>query len=43
MNEFLIKIFMFIIYVEAVRDLIWEEMWKNIIYVKLTILMMNET
>ncbi len=32
-----------VIYAEAVRDLIWEEMWKNIIYVKLTALMINET
>ncbi len=33
----------FIIYAEAVRDSIWEEMWKNIIYVKLTVLTANET
>ncbi len=32
-----------IIYAEAVRDLIWEEMWKNVIYVKLTALTANET
>ncbi len=31
------------IYAEAVRDSIWEEMWKNIIYVKLTVLTANET
>ena len=31
-----------VIYAEAVRDSIWEEMWKNIIYVKLTVLMTNE-
>ncbi len=31
-----------VIYAEAVRDLIWEEMWKNIIYVKLTVLTANE-
>ncbi len=35
-------ILMFIIYIEAVRDSIWEEMWKNIIYVKLTVLTTNE-
>jgi len=44
-KDFVIKfnIFMFIIYIEAVRDSIWEEMWKNVIYVKLTILTTNET
>ncbi len=31
-----------VIYAEAVRDSIWEEMWKNIIYVKLTALTVNE-
>ena len=36
-------IFMFIIYVKAVKDLIWEKMWKNIIHVKLTVLTINET
>ena len=34
---------MSVIYVEAVRDLIWKEMWKNIIYMKLTVLTANET
>jgi len=37
------NIFMFIIYTEAVRNSIWEEMWKNTIHVKLTVLMTNET
>jgi len=32
-----------VIYTEAVRDSIWEEMWKNVIYVKLTALTANET
>jgi len=32
-----------IIYTEAVRNSIWEEMWKNIIHVKLTVLTANET
>jgi len=32
-----------VIYAEAVRDSIWEEMWKNIIHVKLTALTANET
>jgi len=36
-------ILMSVIYAEAVRDSIWEEMWKNIIYVKLTALTANET
>ncbi len=31
-----------IIYAEAVRDLIWEEMWKNVIYIELTVLTVNE-
>ena len=31
-----------VIYAEAVRDSIWEEMWKNIIYMKLTVLTANE-
>jgi len=31
-----------VIYAEAVRDSIWEEMKKNIIYVKLTVLTANE-
>jgi len=35
-------IFTLIIYTEAVRDSIWKEMWKNIIYVELTILTINE-
>ncbi len=30
-------------YAEAVRDSTWEEMWKNIIHVKLTVLTANET
>ncbi len=34
---------MSVIYAEAVRNSIWEEMWKNIIYVKLTVLTVNET
>jgi len=33
---------MSVIYAEAVRDLIWEEMWKNVIYIKLTVLTANE-
>ena len=32
-----------VIYAEAVRDSIWEEMWKNIIYIELTVLTVNET
>ncbi len=32
-----------VIYAEAVKDSIWEEMWKNIIHVKLTVLTANET
>ncbi len=32
-----------VIYAEAVRDSIWEEMWKNVIHTKLTVLMTNET
>jgi len=36
-------IFTFIIYTETVRDSIWEEMWKNTIYAKLTVLTANET
>ncbi len=32
-----------VIYTEAVRDSIWKEMWKNVIYMKLTVLMTNET
>jgi len=32
-----------VIYAEAVRDLIWEEMWKNAIYAELTVLTVNET
>jgi len=35
-------IFMFIIYTETVKDSIWKEMWKNTIYVKLTVLTVNE-
>ena len=35
-------ILMSVIYAEAVRDLIWEEMWKNVIYIKLTVLTANE-
>ncbi len=31
-----------VIYAEAVRDLIWEEMWKNVIYTELTVLTINE-
>jgi len=31
-----------VIYAEAVRDSIWEEMWKNAIYIKLTVLTANE-
>jgi len=44
-EDFIIKfnIFTFIIYTEAVKDSIWEEMWKNTIYVKLTVLTTNET
>ncbi len=44
-EDFVIKsdILMFAIYAEAVRDLIWEEMWKNVIYIKLTVLTVNET
>ena len=34
---------MSVIYAEAVRNSIWEKMWKNIIYVKLTVLTVNET
>ncbi len=34
---------MSVIYAEAVRDSIWEEMWKNVIHVKLTVLTANET
>ncbi len=30
-------------YAEAVKDSIWEEMWKNVIYAKLTVLTANET
>ena len=30
------------LYAEAVRDSIWEEMWKNVIYTELTVLMINE-
>ncbi len=33
----------FVIYAEAVRDSIWEEMWKNAIHAKLTALTANET
>ena len=36
-------ILMSIIYAEAVKDSIWEEMWKNVIYAKLTVLTANET
>ncbi len=36
------NILTFVIYAEAVRDLIWEEMWKNAIYVKLTVLTANK-
>jgi len=32
-----------VIYAEAVRDLIWEEMWKNVIHAELTVLTVNET
>jgi len=38
-----LNILMFVTYTEAVRDSIWEEMWKNVIHVKLTALMTNET
>jgi len=31
-----------VIYAEAVRDSIWEEMWKNVIYTELTVLTVNE-
>ncbi len=31
-----------LIYTEAVRDSIWEEMWKNIINVELTALAVND-
>ncbi len=33
---------MFVIYAEAVRDSIWEEMWKNVIYMKLIVLTANK-
>ena len=33
----------FVIYAKAVRDSIWEEMWKNAIHAKLTALTANET
>jgi len=44
-KKFVIKfnIFTFIIYVEAVRNSIWKEMWKKVIYAKLTILTINQT
>jgi len=44
-KDFVIKfnIFSFIIYIEAVKDLIWKEMWKNVIHIKLTVLTTNET
>ncbi len=32
----------FIIYAEAVRDSIWREMWKNVIYAELIVLTVNE-
>jgi len=43
-EDFIIKsdILTSVIYIEAVKDSIWEEMWKNVIYVKLTVLMTNE-
>ena len=34
-------ILMSVIYAEAVKDSIWEEMWKNVIHMKLTALMTN--
>ncbi len=30
------------IYAEAVKDSIWEEMWKNVIHTELTVLTVNE-
>jgi len=44
-EDFVIKsdILIFFIYAEAVRDSIWEEMQKNIIYAELTVLTVNET
>ncbi len=43
-EDFMIKfnILMSVIYAEAVKDSIWEEMWKNIIYIELTVLTVNE-
>jgi len=34
-------ILMSVTYAEAVKDSIWEEMWKNVIHMKLTALMTN--
>jgi len=37
-----LNILMSVIYAEAVKDSIWREMWKNVIYIKLTVLTANE-
>jgi len=43
-EDFMIRsdILTLVIYAEAVKDSIWEEMWKNVIHIELTALTVNE-